>query len=135
MGEQSDKHGPREDESLAQEVRGLVQGGHATHVEEWADPQAPGEDQPEDGRVLSGTRQGLAPGLTEEAVEERSEIARFLGRSAFPGDRDRLLEVAAENQATDEVLTELRRLPAERTFDNVGGVVEALGLPQEEHRT
>jgi len=135
MGEQSDKHGPRQDEQLAHEVRGLVQGGHATHAEEWRDQQAPGEDQPDDDAVLSGSRQGLAPGLSERDVEERSEIARFLGISAFPGDRDALVVVAVEHQATDHVLAELRRLPAGETFRNVQDVMGALGYHGETHRT
>lgn len=78
---------------------------------------------------------GLAPGLTEEALEERSEIARFLGTSAFPGDRESLVAVAVGNEATDHVLAELQRLPGGQTFENVQDVVTALGLPTETHRT
>ena len=135
MSEQTGQHGPLQDDQLAHEVRGLVQGGHGTHAEEWADPQAPGEDQPDASAILSGERGGLAPGLTEEAVDERSEIARFLGRAAFPGDREALVAVALENEATDHVLAELQRLPAGETFRNVGDVTRALGYPAESHRT
>ena len=135
MGEQSSKHGPLQDEQLAHETRGLVQGGHGTHAEEWRDPQAPGEDQPESDQVLSGHRSGLAPGMTERDVEERSEIARFLGISAFPGDRDSLVTAALEHQATDHVVAELQRLPAGETFQNVQEVVSALGYGGETHRT
>jgi hypothetical protein len=133
--QQTSKHGPLQDEELKHATRGLEQGGHPTHAEEWRDPEPPGEDQPDAGQILSGTRQGTAPGMTEEDVEERSEIARFLGISAFPGDRDALVAVAAENEATDHVLAELRRLPAGRTFQNVQEVSRALGHGGETHRT
>lgn len=135
MSEQTSKHGPVQDEQLAHEVRGVVQGGRSSYAEEWRDQQAPGEDQPPADQVLAGSRQGLAPGLSEDDLEERSEIARFLGIAAFPGDRDALVAVAAGNQATDHVLAELRRLPAGETFENVQDVVTALGHHGEAHRT
>jgi hypothetical protein len=135
MGDQSSKHGPVQDEQLAHDVRGEVQGGRSSYAEEWRDPQAPGEDQPEVDQVLSGDRRGLPPGMTERDVEERSEIARFLGISAFPGDRDSLVTAALEHQATDHVVAELQRLPAGETFRNVQEVVSALGYRGETHRT
>lgn len=135
MGEQSNLNGPLRDDQRAHEVRGLLQGGHASHAEEWRDEQAPGEDQPDVDQVLAGSRQGTAPGMTEEDVEERSEIARFLGISAFPGDRDSLVTVAVQHAATDHVLAELRRLPAGERFANVQEVMTALGHPGETHRT
>jgi hypothetical protein len=67
-------------------------------------------------------------------VEERSEIARFLGLAAFPGTRDDLLAVANENQATDHVRALLQRLPADERFENVQDVARALGLGTEEKR-
>jgi hypothetical protein len=135
MSEQTGKHGPMQDDQLAHETRGLVQGGHASHAEEWRDQQAPGEDQPDDDGVLSGDRQGTPPGMSGDDVDERSEIARFLGLSAFPGDRDALVAVAVGNGATDHVLGELQRLPAGETFGNVADVARALGLGAEAHRT
>ena len=135
MEQRSDKHGPRQDEALKHETEGLVHAGRTTRAEEWRDPEPPGEDQPDAGQILSGTRQGTAPGMTEEDVEERSEIARFLGISAFPGDRDALVAVAVDNEATDHVLAELQRLPAGETFQNVQEVSRALGHGGETHRT
>jgi hypothetical protein len=111
MGEQSSKHGPVQDEQLAH------------------------DDQPQVDQVPSGDRRGLPPGMTERDVDERSEIARFLGISAFPGDRDSLVAAALEHQATDHVLAELRRLPAGETYRNVQEVVSALGYRGETHRT
>ena len=86
--------------------------------------QPPGEDR----------RGGTPPGMDSHDVEERSEIARFLGLSAFPGTRDELLAVANENQATDHVRAQLQRLPADERFENVQDVARALGLGTEEKR-
>lgn len=61
-------------------------------------------------------------------VEARSEIARSLGKEVWPADRDRLLQVAADNQATDRVLARLGDLPAGREFTNVQEVAVELGL-------
>jgi hypothetical protein len=64
-------------------------------------------------------------------VLERSEVARFLRPSALPTDAWGLLEVAREEHATDEVLTELGRLPTGVQFATMGEVWEALGHPVE----
>jgi hypothetical protein len=134
--EQSDRHGPALDDQLAHEVRGEVQGGHRTYAQEWREPQAPGEDQPAgDDDIAPDDRRGLAPGLTHDVLELRSEIARFLGISAFPADRDGLVVVAAGNQAPDAVLDRLRSLPSGEEFANVEDVIEALGLHGENRRT
>lgn len=42
----SDKHGPRQDDDLEQEVRGLVQGNHPTRAEEALDAEPPADDDP-----------------------------------------------------------------------------------------
>lgn len=87
-------------------------------------PSAPDED-----------RRGTPPGMDGRDVEERGEIARFLGLSAFPGERDQLLRVAGENMATDHVRSLLGRLPEGEEFTNVQDVVRALGFGTEERRT
>lgn len=61
-------------------------------------------------------------------TEARSEIARFLGKEVWPADRDTLLQVAQDNQATDAVLARLADLPADQQFGNVQDVAVALGL-------
>lgn len=132
--QQSDKHGPVLDEELEHETRGLVQGGHSSRAEEWRDPEPAGEDQPTGDRIYPEDRRGNPEGMTQVDVDERSDIARSLGTSAFPADRDTLVSVAEENEATDQVLSLLRSLPADRTFSNVQDVARALGLHVETHR-
>jgi hypothetical protein len=134
--QQSGPVSPREDEQLAHETEGLVRSGHPTRVEEFRAPEPAGEDQPTGDEHLMGPGRepGTAPGLTNDDIEVRSEIARFLDRAALPGGRDDLVAAAEEHQATDRVLELLRQLPADAQFQNVQDVARALGLGTEEHR-
>jgi len=130
------KHGPRLDEEMAQEVRGLVQGGPAgSRAEEWREPEPAGEDQPEATAIPDGERPGGAPApLTGEEVEERSRLGRYIPLSALPGDRDSLRRAASEAEAPDEVLAELDRLPAGERYETVSQIWAALGYENESHR-
>ena len=132
--QQTDKHGPVLDEELRHETRGLVQGGRSTRAEEFRDPEPAAEDQPTGDRIYPEDRRGNPEGMTQDDVDERADIARSLGTGAFPGDRDALVAVAEENEATDHVLGLLRSLPAGETFENVQDVAVALGLHVETHR-
>lgn len=136
MTQQSGPVSPREDEQLAHETEGLVRSGHPTRVEEFRDPEPAGEDQPTGDEHLMGPGRepGTAPGLTPDDVETRSEIARFLDRTALPGSRDDLVASAEQNQATQAVLDLLQQLPADTRFENMQDVARALGLGTEEHR-
>ena len=135
--QQSGPVGPREDDELKHETRGLEQGGHSTHVEEWRDPEPAGEDQPtgDEHIVPEWLEQGTPPGMTPSDVEERSQIARFLDPSAFPATRDELVASAESNQAPDVVLGVLRDLPGDQEFQNSQDVARAAGLGTEERRT
>jgi hypothetical protein len=134
--QQSGPVNPREDEQLAHETEGLVRSGHPTRVEEFRDPEPAGEDQPTGDEHLMGPGRepGTAPGLSNDDIEVRSEIARFLDRAALPGSRDDLLASAEGHQATERVLDLLRQLPEGTQFENVQDVARALGLGTEEHR-
>jgi hypothetical protein len=124
------KHGPRLDDEMAHEVRGLVQGAPAdSRVEEFRDPEPSGEDQPEPRGHLAG---GAPPGMTYEEVEERSRLGRYIPRSSLPGDREALVIGASQLNAPDDVLAELARLPAGETFQTVNEVWAALGHHNEE---
>ena len=117
MQRASDKHSPRVDEAMAHDTRSVVQG-------------APVEARDREERLQEGgeAAESLAdPALEEEARVARSEVARHLRPSAFPGDRDRLLAVAREEHASDAVLDLLALLPADVTFPNVEVVWETLG--------
>lgn len=76
---------------------------------------------------------GTPAGLDENDITLRSRLATSLRPSAFPADRDLLLQVAAEEHAPEEVLSMLDGLPAGRSWDRLEQVWEALGGPTE-HR-
>lgn len=79
-------------------------------------------------------RKGTPDGMTSDDVEQRSELAQYLGIGAFPGDREALLLKANEMEAPDAVIDRLRSLPAGEEFTNVQDVARALGLGTEQHR-
>lgn len=131
----SDLHGARLDDELKHETEGLVRGGKSTHAEEWKDKQYAGEDMPDvdmapDGTLVGGT----PPGMSEEDVAERSDVARFLGKGLWPADRESVLDLARTNEAPDPVLATLERLPAGQQFENLQEVWTALGHSVESER-
>ena len=123
MDRGSSKHGPRLDEQMQRETRGIVQGGPSdARAEEWHEPEPSGEDQPEVSLVPhpDGGEMGGAPtGMTPQEREARSRLGRYLRRSAFPADRAALLGEAADNEAPEDILATLRRLPQGREFQTV----------------
>jgi hypothetical protein len=132
----SSKHGPQLDEEMAHEVRGIVQGGVDNRVEEFIDPEPPGEDQPAASWVPGGALPGGAPpGMTTDEVEQRSRLGRFVPRASLPGDRERLLAGARDLNAPDDILAQLAELPAGETFATVNQIWAALGHHNEERRT
>jgi hypothetical protein len=113
----STKHSPRVDEELRKETNSLLQGSPVeAHAEEWKkmEPAADGEPNP-DARV------------SVDEIEQRSMLAMSLRPSAFPGDRARLLEVANEEHAEDQVIAWLEALPESIVFATVEEAWEALG--------
>lgn len=46
MHRDSDLHGPRKDEALERETRGMIQGNRPSRAEEWRDPEPPADDDP-----------------------------------------------------------------------------------------
>jgi hypothetical protein len=75
-----------------------------------------------------------SPGMGQGDVEHRAAIAEALGKEVWPADRDALLAKAQESNAADRVLSDLRRLPAGREYENVQDVARALGIGTEQHR-
>jgi Protein of unknown function (DUF2795) len=136
MERASSKHGPHLDEEMAHEVRGIVQGGTDSRVEEFHDPEPAGEDQPDPSYVPEGpATPGAPPGMTPEEVDERSNLGRFIPMSSLPGDRERLLAGAREMNAPDEVISQLAKLPPGETFETVSQAWAALGHHNEARRT
>ena len=132
------KTGPVRDDELKQEMQGELRAGRSTHMEEEQEPQPSGEDQPDVDRAPNTTLTGgTPPGMDQGDVELRNELARHLGRSLYPADRDAVLETLRENNAPDRLLDLAGRLPAGQEFRNVQDIARALGLGVEDvsHRT
>ncbi len=131
------EHGRHLDDNLRREAGDLLRGqpGAAVRSQEWRDPEPPGEDQPEDYLVPEGDpdRRGSAPsGMTADQREERSRLGRYLPRSAFPGEPEALASAAREQNAPDDVIASLHRLPAAQ-YQTVAEVYAALlGSTEEE---
>ena len=133
MTEQSSgQHGPREDEELKREVRSELQAGRATRAEEWLEPEPPGEDEPEATWALQGRPGGTPPGEDWETIELRSDLARHLDRTAFPGTRAHLLETLEAHQAEQRLLDLVSSLPGRVTYASLAELLTALGIPIEE---
>ena len=98
------------------------------------DPVGQGVDE-ERAHETGGVEPGTPPGMDAQDVEQRSQVARFLDATAFPGRREALVAAAERNQAPDVVLDLLRALPADLDFQNTQDVARAAGLGTEEQRT
>lgn len=125
MSQTGSAHGPRKDDALKRETRGEVQANRATRVEEWREPEPPGEDQPD---------ATWAPADTPDPVQLRSDLARYFGRTTFPADRQRLLAVLSRNAAPGPLVDVAAALPAHVTFHTLTDVLGALGLSTGEGR-
>ena len=78
---------------------------------------------------MTDPHQPATPAGTDPAdIERRAALAEVLGKEVWPADKDALIAKAAEVNADDAVLGQLRRLPAGQEFANVQDVAEALGL-------
>lgn len=114
----SDTHGPIMDDELRRQTEGMERGAPVeSRAEEQREEAAPGDDErTSDQRLRGGRPEGL------DAVEARSDLARFLQPSAFPADREGLLASARETRAPAEILRALEGLPASKVYDNVQSV-------------
>jgi hypothetical protein len=117
----SDKASPRVDDELVRETEPLERGAPApARAEEHRQMEAPAEGEPApDARPERGAGQ--------DSSAARAELARHLRPSVFPADRQELVATARDENAPDEVIRALERLPADRRFDTPQDVWEALG--------
>lgn len=128
MDRGSDKHSPLRDDQLKHETEGLVRGSRSTHAEEWKDPEPSGEDQPDADRAPdTSLHGGTPPGMTDEDVEGRAELASYLGKDSYPMVREQVIDLAMDRQAPDRVVDLVRRLPSGREFHNVNEIWAAVG--------
>ncbi|MGK5739627.1 DUF2795 domain-containing protein [Micromonospora sp. URMC 103] len=131
------KHGPRLDEQMSQEVKGLVQGPGTggSRADEARVPEPAGEDQPEATTAPAGElRTGAPKGMSSEDVDRRSRLGRFITLSALPGDRETLVANARDNDAPDDIIAALQTLPDGTRYQTVSEIWAALGNKNETTR-
>jgi hypothetical protein len=130
MSEQeSGTHGAQRDDKLKEEFRSELHAG-PTRGEEWREPDMPDEDEPEAERALEGSLGAQFAGVEDwDAIELRSDLARHLDRTAFPGTPEHLAQVLAEHQAEQRLQDLVVSLPAGVAFGNLAELLTALGLP------
>jgi hypothetical protein len=128
MERTTQKHNPRVDDELKHETEPLVRSGAESHVEEFREQEAPGDYEPE---ARYGVDDAAWGSLGPDPVSARRELSRHLP-NAFPAERDALVAKAEAEQAPQEVLDALQRLPSGRTFDTLYEVFETLYGPIEE---
>lgn len=121
------KHGPMKDDQLKLESQPDVRGGPLA-------PSGPGMTTHADTPVPEVSRdEPPAEGaLSAEDALARSEIAQAIPGHVMPGNRDAILAGAREMNARDAIINALSALPADREFENVQEVWEALGGDREE---
>jgi len=127
MDRGSAKHGPQLDEAMADEVRDYVRARRATHAVEWRSPEPLTDELPPAWDRRDGMGRGSAPrGMSLSDVEERSELARWLGRAVFPADRDEVMDHLRHQNAPDHVIEEIRQAPKHGRFGSVGELWRAV---------
>ncbi|WP_041938752.1 MULTISPECIES: DUF2795 domain-containing protein [Frankia] len=117
----SSKHGPWRDDAMAHEVSGFVRSGRDTRAEEWRSVE-PTDELPGDAQFPdpAQSRAGAAAGMTLADVEERSELARWLGRAVFPAEREEIMDHLRHQHAPDRVIEEVEAAPPGVQFTSVG---------------
>lgn len=120
----SDKHNPRIDRELESETASMT---HGAPVPARTRADLRQEDPAEDTHAPAAPDPGVPPGMSALDVELRSQLARALRPSIFPAGRDRLVEVAREEYASQAFIAALGRLPAGRVYQVLEEVAEDLG--------
>ncbi|QPP10406.1 DUF2795 domain-containing protein [Streptomyces bathyalis] len=124
----SDRLNVHRDDEAKREMQGWIRSGHPTRAEEWDDPEPGADDDPE--ITEHPVQQGLRSTDREEAEDEalRSELARHLGRGAFPAGREGLKRTLMDQYAPDFLVETVRELPkGGEKYGNVQEVMAALG--------
>lgn len=117
----SDRLSVHRDDEMKHELQGLLRSGHPTRTEEWHDPEPSAEDDPQ---VWGGP---VAPGRSGATLETvRFELARILGRHAFPAAPTDLARTLRRRNAPDAMIEAVARLPRQDRYQTVQELAEAL---------
>jgi hypothetical protein len=126
----SGTHGPARDEAIKREDEAEAR----RYAQEWPDPEEEPDDETEREAIWApAARLAQSPAPEDwEAVELRSDLARYLDRTAWPLTRGRLLEILTGRQAGDRLLELAASLPERQRYQSLRELVRALGLEPEQ---
>lgn len=117
----SDRLSVHKDDEMKHELQGLLRSGHPTRVAEWHDPEPGADDDPE-------IAWGPVPAVGSLGADEQLEVelARHLGRAAFPATRRDLVHILGERHAPDRLIGLVDGLPAHGSYRSARDVVKAV---------
>src|SRR5581483_7652653 len=107
MDRQSKKHNPRLDDEMKREVAPFL-------TNEQADSRADDGRVQEDAPAFVVSRNDPFPGgerLTQEELELRHDLTRYIERHIFPAEREDIVASARRRHAPPEVISRLEKLP------------------------
>ncbi|MER6123935.1 DUF2795 domain-containing protein [Streptomyces sp. NPDC001795] len=116
----SDRLSVHRDDEMKHELKDLLRSGHPTRTEEWHDPEPSADDDP---AVWAGP---VIPGAARSVADVRYELARILGRTAFPARTVELIDVLRRRHAPDTLVEPLERLPRSARYSNALELAEAV---------
>lgn len=126
----SDRVNVHLDDEIKNEMHGRLHSGHPTRAQQEKDPEPDADDDTWlVERPVSAGSSGRSDDAAEEYAEQlRSDLARHLGRAAFPADRRSLVRTLLDAQAPDDLVNTVRALPhSAAQYRTVQQVVEVLG--------
>jgi hypothetical protein len=137
MERQSNLHGRRLDDELEREVQSITRGAPVeARIEAGRAMEDAGDGEPMPQWLVAETSDAeggdeFDSGLSRGELIARSDLGIHLRPGIFPARRTEVLECAAEEHASLELLGQLEALP-DREYDTVQDVWEALGGKREE---
>ncbi|MGW3493684.1 DUF2795 domain-containing protein [Streptomyces sp. NPDC001020] len=116
----SDRLSVHRDDEMKHELQELLRSGHPTRTDEWYDPEPAADDDP---AVWAGP---ATSGGAHSVADMRYEMARILGRTAFPAHRDDLIDTLRDRHAPDALVEPLKRLPRSVRYASAHELAEAV---------
>ncbi|MFF8726411.1 DUF2795 domain-containing protein [Streptomyces sp. NPDC015171] len=117
----NDRLSVHRDEEMKHELRNQLRSGHPTRADEWHDPEPAADDDPE---VWSGPVGGL--GSPASLERNRLELARHLGRHAFPAKPGELARALRRSNAPGGLVDAVAGLRHGERYENVQQLAKAL---------
>ena len=127
MSEQgSGTHGPLHDEAIKRQDEAEAR----RYAGEWPEPEEQPEDETQREAIWApAARLAESPAPENwEAVELRSDLARYLDRTVWPANRERLLDILTERGAGDRLLGLAASLPEKQHYESLRELLRALDL-------